>query len=613
VAPPSITDVVHVGGADPTFVANGPFRNEYSGAFGAAVTFVLRGTNLESRSPDPLDPASPGTAFVFLGGGAVAIDGLRGPGDYVSGGGDDAARIMSATAVRFELQDNGNTDSLGSALLADVLGHLDVLSLTDYTGQSTTAGITDAMLTVRGPVTDVGDEGHAAAIVTGNLDGPVAKFPGDEGADLAVLTTGPAGARVDVFYGTVGEALSIDPDQSSAIPLGTSAGLTTIGSRNMLITDFDGDGHGDLFVGIPDNDLITGDVGAGTAGAVHVWFGSDSGISAAGPDVTLDAAVALNYAPVTGGEGFGAALAAGDFNGDDLADLAVAAPGQLGIDGTATSTGVVHLYLGNVDGFTSSVPDISFAVAGSNAGGRTDMLGLGLALGDVDGDGDDDLFAGSPGFDGLAGLDAGRIWFFEADSNLDTAADQTVTGTVAGANAAYPTIVDVNGDTLADLLIGAPVLDGDGGQFVLYVGQVSGMGTWIRTAGGDAALVSVGTTGDTLGTGSGTAFIDMANGVLASGANIADVGGATGFADRYTIEPLKAFTYEFIQQENFAKPENLGFDVGGEQFGAYVDAANVIDTDESTVDVFLNIPNAIAGMRDGFLVVAPSPKVVPVE
>ncbi|NIA13202.1 MAG: hypothetical protein GWP08_03915 [Nitrospiraceae bacterium] len=614
VAPPLLTDVIHVSGAAPTFIANGPFRNEYSGTFGVAVTFALRGTNLDSRSPDPLDLANPGAAFVSLGGGAVAIDGLRGPGDYASGGGDDAARIMSSTAVRFELQDNGNTDSIGSALLADVLGDLDVLSLTDYTGQTTTAGVVDAMLTVRGPATDVGGEGHAAALVTGNLDGPVAKFPGDEGADLAVLTTGPAGARVDIFYGTTDEALPIDPDQTSAIPLGTSAGLTTIGSRNMLITDFDGDGYGDLFVGIPDNDLVTGVAGAGTAGAVHVWFGSDSGISAAGPDVTLDGAAALNYGAVTGGEGFGAALASGDFNGDGLADLAVGAPGQLGIDGTATSSGVVHLYLGNVDGLTSAVPDISFAVAGSNAGGRADMFGLGLALGDVDGDGDDDLFAGSPGFDGLAGFDTGRIWMFEADSNLDAAADQTITGTVAGVNAAYPSIVDVNGDALADLLVGAPVLDGDNGQLVLFVGQLNpATGTWIRTAGGDSALVSAGTTGDTFGTGSGTMFIDMTNGILASGANITDVGGASGFADRYTIEPLKAFTFEFIQQENFPKPEDLGFDVGGEQFAAYLDAANIIDTDESAVDVFLNIQNAVAGMRDGFLVVAPSPKLVEEE
>ena len=623
VAPPEITSVANKdSGLMAMFVANGPERSLYDGSAGQALTFEITGTNLDSSSPNPLYTSRPGAAFLSLGGGAVAIDGTRGTGPYPDAddatGGDDQGRIASDTAVEFELQDNGNTDTYGSELLADVFGYLDVISLTDYTGQVTSAGIEDAMLTARG-FANVG-EGHAVALATGNLDGSAAKFPGDEGADLVVLTSsGLYGSHVDVFYGTYGEALPIDPDETSDIPSFGDDGLTTYGSRNMLITDFNGDGYGDLFVGIPDYNFIDNYAGDGEAGAVFVWYGTASGIDAGsdGPDITILGEDAIDYGPHTGTEGFGAALATGDFNGDTLPDLAVGAPGQYGKDGTKTSSGVVHLYLGNVDGITSAAADLVFEVTGTPASGdRSDNFGLGIAMGDVDGDGDDDLFAGAPGFNGLAGDDLGRVWMFEADSNLDAASDRTFTGASTGATLAYPSIADVNGDAYADLLIGAPAFGVGGGELRLYIGQVDAVtGVFVVTppSGGDPAgdgslVMSASPTHYTLGTCAGTKPISWADGIVVSAANLAGPTLVNGRVERFLAQSItKAFTYDFVSVETLDRPEDL-LPHADEQYGAYVEAANVIDTDESGPDIFINIPSVSDGDRSGFLVVYPSAK-----
>ncbi|HYL59241.1 MAG TPA: hypothetical protein VEU51_10245, partial [Candidatus Acidoferrales bacterium] len=111
--------------------------------------------------------------------------------------------------------------------------------------------------------------------------------------------------------------------------------------------DFNGDGIGDLAIGIPDEDLS----GQTDAGAVVVIYGSAaSGLIPAGAAGvpasqfwTQDSPGILDIAEA--GDHFGAALAAGDFNHDGFSDLAIGVPGE---DTSAgTDAGAVNIIYGS--------------------------------------------------------------------------------------------------------------------------------------------------------------------------------------------------------------------------------------------------------------------------
>ncbi|MDH2429602.1 FG-GAP-like repeat-containing protein [Sphaerisporangium sp. TRM90804] len=97
------------------------------------------------------------------------------------------------------------------------------------------------------------------------------------------------------------------------------------------------------------------------------------------------------------GDAFGSALAAGDFDGDGCADLAVGASEEATgapVPGGADGNGVVHLLRGTARGLEPA-GTLDMSRLGRRAG--TDRFGAALAAGDLDGDGDDELVVGAPG------------------------------------------------------------------------------------------------------------------------------------------------------------------------------------------------------------------------
>jgi FG-GAP repeat len=114
--------------------------------------------------------------------------------------------------------------------------------------------------------------------------------------------------------------------------------------------DFNGDGIGDLVVGVPEEDLSTG----ADAGAVNVIYGSANGLTDAGNQLLTQIFTRAGGNPSEPGDRFGSALAGGDFNGDGRADLAVGVPGE---DlGTAADAGMVMVFYGSATGLTHINP-----------------------------------------------------------------------------------------------------------------------------------------------------------------------------------------------------------------------------------------------------------------
>ena len=361
-------------------------------------------------------------------------------------------------------------------------------------------------------------DGFGEAVAAGDFDG-------DGWSDLAfgvpggeVLTIFRAG-RVQVLYGGP-EGLGTQGQQtltqgtlgSDPIEADDQFGST------LAAGDFNGDGFDDLAVGAPWEDLGA----VVNAGVVDVFYGgvSDGGERGLLPSTLqrwsqdsdgLDGAAQF-------GDRFGSRLAVGDFDSDGRDDLVVAAIDD-DVEG-ALDAGVVHVIFGTPgDGLDGS--DSRRLRQGFNGLPETaeagDLFGSGLAAGDFDGDGNDDLAIGALGENLPAGDNVGHVIVIPGHFGglLSGSAEEFTQpglleeGDLFGAALAAG---DFDRDGYEDLAIGHP------GEVIGGVGLGEGAVTVLRGSDdGITTAQSVILHQEVDGVGGETADLDSFGGILAAG------------------------------------------------------------------------------------------------
>ena len=297
----------------------------------------------------------------------------------------------------------------------------------------------------------------------------------------------------DLAVGAPGESPGSSPKSGSVFLFkGSSVGLTawkSVSQTNFRVSnekgdqfgfslssgDFNGDKIDDLAVGTPGKSPGSDP----KSGSIYVFKGSSAGLMA-WKGFDQRGFRASNEKD----DRFGFSLAAGDFNGDKIDDLAVGTPGES--PGSDPKSGNIFIFKGSSTGLRAWKGFDQRSFGAKNE--KDDRFGFSLASGDFDGDNKDDLAVGTPGESPDTDPKSGNIFVFKGSSTglkawkgfdqrsfraKNERDDQFGFSLAAG---------DFNGDNKDDLAIGtpgeSPDTDPKSGNIFVFKGSSAGLRAW---------------------------------------------------------------------------------------------------------------------------------------
>ncbi len=434
------------------------------------------------------------------------------------------------------------------------------------------------------PVSVLAFSTSAAVASTGCATHVASDFNGDGYADLAtdafgrtVVDEGAGSVQID--YGSKSGLVASKAqyfDQNSA-GMPTSPSYDAFFGFSLASGYFNDDCYADLAIGVPGANNYDG--------AVIILHGSASGLSTTGAQLISSPDSAAS---------FGEALAAGDFNHDGRADLAV---GETGI-------AQVRVFNGGASQLsTSSVAFTEHTAGMPGTAQNFDQFGSALAAGDFDGDGYPDLAIGAPNKSDGSVEEAGAVYALKGSAvGLTTSGSHLLNQSTAGISGTSETddhfgdsvaAGDVTGDGKADLVIGVP---GESIESVQEAGDIAYVPGSPTTDDAMGLSVAVGDF-----TGDGKADIAVGVPEDQAGSPAADGGTVLVFKGASSGPSLSG-----VQQFSQATPGVNGTPEDVDFFGGAVHAAAIYGGTYDALVIGARLESSGSTDANGYAVVLPS-------